>query len=226
MSRSDDTCWTVIRSAAGGDEPARAEFAHRYDPVIRAYLGARWRRHHLLGDIDDAVQEVLLDCFKDNGALSRLDPSRSGGFRAFFYGVIRKTAMNLERKHARRRTVATGDSIGMDRFTADDDGLSTVFDRAWATALLRQAGDRQEEIARESGPEAMRRVELLELRFGDGLPIRDIATRWNEDPAHVHREYAKARSEFRSALREVVAFHHPGESPALDRECGRLLDFL
>jgi hypothetical protein len=67
-------------------------------------------------------------------------------------------------------------------------------------------------------------VELLRLRFNDGLPIREIAVRWGEEAARLHHEYATARDEFQSALREVVAFHHPGTAPGeVDQACRELL---
>jgi RNA polymerase sigma factor (sigma-70 family) len=226
MSSSDTTCWTVIRSAAGGEEAARTEFARRYEPIIRAYLGARWRRQPLGSEVDDAVQEVFFDCFKQGGVLFRADSARNGGFRAFLYGVIRKTALQFERNTARRKATPADESLEMDRFPTEEEGLSTVFDRAWATAILREAADRQAELARALGSDGMRRVELLELRFGEGLPIRDIAVLFDADPAHLHREYAKARIEFRAALKEVVSFHHAAPGPSLDDECSRLLDLL
>lgn len=43
MPSSDSTRWTLIRDAAEGVPAARDEFARRYESVIRAYLGARWR---------------------------------------------------------------------------------------------------------------------------------------------------------------------------------------
>jgi RNA polymerase sigma-70 factor (ECF subfamily) len=59
------------------------------------------------------------------------------------------------------------------------------------------------------------------------MPIRDIAGRWGEDAARLHHEYAAAREEFRAALRAVVAFHHPGATPAeTDRACAELLALL
>jgi hypothetical protein len=59
----------------------------------------------------------------------------------------------------------------------------------------------------------VRRVELLRLRFQDSLPIRDIAMLWNEDPASVHHEYATARKEFSTALRQALAFQNPNATP-------------
>ena len=52
MILSMETCWTVIRGAVSGDEADREEFVRRYGPVVRAYLGARWRRTSLLRSAD------------------------------------------------------------------------------------------------------------------------------------------------------------------------------
>jgi RNA polymerase sigma-70 factor (ECF subfamily) len=73
---------------------------------------------------------------------------------------------------------------------------------------------------------ALRRVELLRLRFHEGLPIREIARRWRDDPATLHREYARAREEFKEALIGVMAFHHPGSPAQAERECAELLALL
>ena len=97
-----------------------------------------------------------------------------------------------------------------------------MFDRAWAFSLLREAAGLQRLRAAELGPEALRRVELLELRLTRDLPIREIAARWNEPPERVHREYARAREEFRAALVETLAFHQPDPRSA-EQECQRLL---
>ena len=114
----------------------------------------------------------------------------------------------------------------MDRVASDDDGLSVTFDRAWARSVLRQAGDRQTELAADRGDDAKRRVELLRLRFQENLPIRRIATLWATDAAHLHHEFAKAREEFRDALLEIVSFHHPGTPGEVHREAARLLEIF
>jgi RNA polymerase sigma-70 factor (ECF subfamily) len=92
--------------------------------------------------------------------------------------------------------------------------------------VLREAAEVQERNARQAGPEALRRVELLHLRFHEGLPIRAIAERWQVDAAMLHHEYARARQEFRSALAEVVAFHQPGSPAEVEQECAALLGML
>jgi RNA polymerase sigma-70 factor (ECF subfamily) len=221
VASSESTCWTVIQAAAAGDAAERSHFARRYERVIRSYLAARWQRSPLLQHLDDAVQEVFVECFKGGGVLDRVDCERAGGFRPFLYGVVRNVARRFEAAGDRSQEQAD-----LDKFAADDDSLSRVFDRAWAKALMREAAERQMERARQEGAAALRRVDLLRLRFHDGLPIRDIAVRWNADAATLHHEYAKAREEFKAALMEVMAFHHPGSAAEVEQVCAELLAIL
>jgi RNA polymerase sigma-70 factor (ECF subfamily) len=224
MSAAPTTCWALIRAAAGGSPRDREEFARRYAPVLRAYLAARWRGSPLLQDLDDAVQDVFVECFRPDGALDRLDPARDGGFRAFLYGVARNVA---RRRESRRPREQPPDSAAPLEAVADDHtSLSRVFDRAWARAILREAARLQEERARVAGEGALRRVELLRLRFHENLPIRDVGRRWGVEAALLHHEYAKAREEFRAALLAVVASHHTGEPAAAEEECRQLLALL
>ncbi len=214
----------MIRGAAEGGASERAAFAERYEPVVRAYLGARWRASAYRRELDDAVQEVFVDCFRAGGVLEKADPDR-GGFRAFLYGVVRNVALRLERSVARRDKQADS-AFGRGERGETEEALSRVFDRAWAQSLMRQAALHMAAAAPERGNGAPRRVELLKLRFQDDLPIREIAKAWDEDPAHLHHEYAKARREFRAALVEVVKEHEGASTAAAEAECERLVAFL
>jgi RNA polymerase sigma-70 factor (ECF subfamily) len=212
----------MIRGAAAGDRAARERFARAYEPVVRAGLAHRWRGTGLLGEIDDAVQEVFVDCLRDGGALSRADPDRPGGFRAYLFGITANVARRVEKARHRDRARHAG-AMDAAEVAADDTGLSSALDRAFALALLEQAVLRHREKAAVQGEPGRRRVELLRPRFQEDLPIRDIAARWNEPAAKVHKEYARAREDFREALREVVGFHFPGSRAGIDAECARLL---
>ncbi|MCG8653269.1 MAG: hypothetical protein MI861_25745 [Pirellulales bacterium] len=221
------TCWTLIDAAAAGDVDDRELFARRYEPLIRAYLGARWRSSPLAQEIGDACQDFFVDCFRDGGPLARVERGRAGGFRPFLYGIARIVALRWEEKNARLRARPTADEIDFGEIESDETELSQVFDRAWAKVVLQEAGQRHKERAEQAGPEAMKRVELLQLRFREAMPIRDIAKLWETDAAHLHRQYAKARDEFSQALHDVVSFHHPDASPAdVQTECLELLTML
>ena len=205
VTSADATCWTLIHAAAGGDRTARDGFARLYEPIARTYFTTRWRQSQMLAKVDDAVQDVFVECFKCQGVLEKVVESHPDGFRAFFHGVLR----NIARRHEAARGASQPIS---DSLAADDTSLSRAFDKAWARSLLKEAARVQADTAAANGERAVQRVELLRLRFQEGLPIRDIAAKWNADAAKLHHEFAIARDEFRAALRRVVAFHMPAAS--------------
>jgi RNA polymerase sigma-70 factor (ECF subfamily) len=219
MSTHESTCWTVIRAAAAGSPAERAELARRYLGVVRSYLAARWRDSHLRVDLDDAVQEVFVECFRQGGALESVGAGRVPSFRAFLYGVVRNVARRFECRSVR--------AIGpLPEIAANEEGLSRLFERAWAQAIMTEAAQLHQQRANERGAEAVQRVELLRLRFEENLPIRTIAVRWGVAAAGLHHAYALARQEFKVILLEVVAFHHPGTSTEVEQEAASLLKAL
>jgi RNA polymerase sigma-70 factor (ECF subfamily) len=219
MSTAESTCWTVIRAAAAGSDADRDELARRYLGVVRAYLSARWRGSQVRHDLDDAVQEVFVECFRQGGALEAVGSGRVPSFRAFLYGVVRNVARRFESR-------AAPAASPLPEIQDDEPSLSRLFDRAWAQAIMAEAARLQRRRATERGPEAVRRVELLRLRFEENLPIRAIAERWNVAAAGLHHAYALARQEFKAALLEVVAFHHPGSAAEVEQEAASLLKAL
>ena len=220
---SESTCWTLIRDAAQGAAAERERFARSYAPVVHRYLDARWAGHALRGQADDATQDVFVECFKAGGVLANAAARPPEKFRSFLHGVTHNVALRYERDWGRRRQV--GDS-GLEDLAGREATLSEVFDRAWAQTILREAALHQIGLVSVRGEAASRRVELLRLRFHEGVPIRDVARRWDVDPAHLHHEFAKARQEFKASLLAVLAFHSEGGAVELERECARLLELL
>jgi len=217
----------LIRGAAAGQEPDRAEFVRLYEPAVRACLKARWHRSPLSGEVDDAIQDVFIECFREGGALERVEPETGrGGFRAYLHAIVRNVARRFEERRRRQREerAETGFEVADDE--ADDAGCSLAFDRAWMLSLLDQAVALQTERAQEKGEAAKNRVELLRLRFNDELPIREIARRWNQPADFLHHEYAQARKEFMAALKDVIAFHFPDDPAALKRELERFREYV
>ncbi len=219
MPTSESTCWTVIRAAAAGSPSDREELGRRYLGVIRAYLCARWRGSPLRHGLDDAVQEVFVECFRQGGVLEVAVDGRVPSFRALLYGVVRNVARRFESR-------ATPAASPLPEIQDDEPSLSRLFDRAWAQAIMVEAARLQRRWATERGPEAVQRVELLRLRFEENLPIRTIAERWGVPAAGLHHAYSLARREFKAALLEVVAFHHPGSPSDVEQEAASLLKAL
>jgi hypothetical protein len=182
------------------DRRRRDELGRRHFGVVRAYLGARWRGQALRDDLDDAAQEV-------SGA------GRVPGFRALLYGVVRDVARRFQSRPSR----AAGPLPDVE---SNQQSQSRVFERSWARAIM--AARLQRRQAQQRGAAAVRRVELLRLRFEEGLPIRAVAGRWGVPAAAAHRAYAPARQQFRAVLLEVTAFHHPGGIAEVEQEAASL----
>jgi len=218
------TCWTLIRGAAEGQEEDRAAFAHLYLPAVKAYLEARWQTAPLSGDINDAAQEVFVACFQDEGALVKVKPDApDSSFRKFLFVVVQNIARRFEERRHRNRELPVGS--GVTAAGAGEERLSGIFERAWISSMLDQAVALQKDRAREKGQDAIRRLELLSLRFYEGLPIRKIARRWDVPAERLHHQYATAREEFMAALKDVLAFHHPGDREGRKRDLERIREF-
>lgn len=220
-----ETCWTLVLDAAAGQDEARSQFAARYTSVIEAYLQARWKGNRLKDAVPDAVQEVLLETYKAGGLLDKAQPGLPGGFRAFLFGAVRMVARRFEEGRGQGKELALPTEFEAAGIGAVDPHLSMIFDRAWANALMQQAGQRQ---AKNAGGDADRtqRLSLLRLRFQEGLPVRDIAERWQMPVEKVHKWYALARKEFRQALLEVMAEHQPGTEAELEARAKELFASL
>lgn len=219
-----ETCWTLIEAMRGGNPTARNDFARRYLSPVRAYLIARWKGGPMIGELEDGVQDVFLRCFAPTGPLDRVERISEQGFRAYLYGICRNVAREYEAKH---RAGARSNGNGLDELPGRDAQLSTAFDKAFARQVVREARDNYRARTDAADPAARKRFELLSLRFEENLPIRAIAERWGEDPARVHKEYARARREYRHELLEVIAEQNPGSSAAeVESTAKRLLDLV
>lgn len=226
MPRNEpETRWSLVGRAADGAREARSLFGRSYLPLIHSFFEKRWRSTPLEGEIDDAVQESFVDCFRPGGALGRANASY-GEFRGFLFGVVRNVARRFESRPNRRDAGGQGPTEMLDEVADDDPGLSTLFDRVWAENLMREAGDRMRELAAAGDQAARTRVEILRLRFTEGRPVRDIATELSLDVDAAHRAYAKARTEFHACLRQVVTEHAVRTEADLDAECQRLFELL
>lgn len=213
----------MIAAAAEGNHREREAFARNYLGSVRAYLTARWHSTNYSAYIDDAVQDVFVECFKSGNPLARVDQTKSNGFRPFLYGIVRNVARRYEAKINAENRKRACSQIDVDAIPIKESQLSKIFDRAWAKSIMRQAADLQRTHAEQMGESALTRIELLRLRFEEELPIREIAKLWQVDATVLHREYAKAREEFKAAFRDVVAFHFTGSNPNLQREIAAIL---
>lgn len=207
MAEPETTSWGLVSAAALGSAQARAEFARRYGPLIRAQLEQRWPRQPLRQEIDEAIQEVFVECLKPGGVLARADRSVPAGFRRWLGAVVRNVALRTETRRARHRYRAGQEPLT--DHAAADTNIAHRLDREWARAVARDAAEEQERRAASVGAKALLRVKLLRLHFEEGMAIPEIAALWGLTPAHLHHQYAKARQDFLRALLAVLRHRFP-----------------
>jgi RNA polymerase sigma-70 factor (ECF subfamily) len=219
MAAQESTCWSVIRAAAAGSSADREALGRHYLGIVHTYLTSRWRGSALGPHLDDAVQEVLVECICQGGALEAAGAGRVPSFRDFLHGVVRNVARRFE-----SRPVPTAEPLP--DIPAAETRLARLFEETWAQAIMTEAALLQRQQAAASGPEAARRVQLLRLHFRRGRSIRTIAKRWGVPASALHHAYALARQDFRAALLKVVAFHCPGSPAEVEQEAASLLRAL
>jgi RNA polymerase sigma factor (sigma-70 family) len=226
MEQHDSTSWSMILGAAARRPEDQERFAALYTPMVKAYLAARWRLPILHEDVEDAAQEVMLQCFRREGALESVDPALGSGFRAFLYGVTRNVAAMTERKSARTHEAQAAHSGVFERMN-DEASLSHVFDQGWAEVVVREARSHLQRRALMRGGSALLRARALELRYQEGLPPREIALRLGLAAKQVYRLLEDGQTDFQDALLEVMAVHVPTASrPELEQKCADLLLLL
>jgi len=215
----------MIAAAASGSLAAREEFVALYGAFIRQQLAARWHGTALLAHIDDAQQEVFVECLKHDGVLARADREVPEGFRALLGAVVRNVALRAETQRQRQRVREAQEPPT--QLPAPASTIGRAMDRQWAMGQLRAAAAEQARWAMSIGEPAQRRVELLRLHFEEGRSIPEIAALWGREPGYVHHQYAKARTDFQRALLAVLAARQPDlPESQLREQCRQLAQLL
>lgn len=215
----ETTSWTLIGGAASGDATSRGTFARLYGDVVRIELAARMRRAADDADVEDAVQEVMLECLKAGGALERASAKKCTRFRAYLGGITRNVALRYqERQMLQPDTLDRADTVS-------DPGpaIAARLDAAWSHAVL---GEVMALLVHESATSATARMRLavLRMRHEEGSSPAEIAAALNITPVRVHYLTAEAKRDFRNALLSVVSQQNPGLTRAeVEAECVALL---
>ncbi len=210
--------------AAAHEPENREEFCRRYEPIVRTYLSVRWQLPRDHERISDAAQEVFLRCFRPGGPLQKVDPKR-GRFRSYLQAITGNVA--LEQERARRRDQRRVEGWQLDNIETSEETLSRVFDKAWAEMITAEAWGLVAQRKPSNRPGGLQR-DVLILRFVEGLPPREIATKLGfADVKDVYRIVETGRQQFRTALLTVLAGYHPDLSAAeLEQKCIELLESL
>ena len=193
-----ETSTGLLRDLARGPGAERwPEFAQRYDPVVRRFLGIVAAAHPSIrpDDADDLVQETMLALA---GLLPRGGYRRSRGrFRDFLFGVVRKVATKASsRETARRRREA---EAAEGAALAAAGRADTAALRAEAEALWRAVVDRVFAQGRWSD-----RAKAVFVRTELGEPVEAVAREYGMKPNAVHQLRHRASRRVDAELRRLV----------------------
>lgn len=192
-----ETSTGLLRNLAEGPDAARwPEFAQRYDPVVRRFLGIVAASHPSVKpeDADDLVQETMLSLA---GLFPRGGYRREAGrFRDFLFGVVRKVATKASSREIERRRRESEAAEGAALAAAGRADSAAL--RAEAEALWRAVVDRVFAAGRWSD-----KAKAVFVRTELGEPIDDVAREYGMKTNAVHQLRHRASRRVDAALREL-----------------------
>ena len=172
----------------------KPETHRRLDALYERYLPVVWRYVYIRVDGDqhlaeDVAAETMLSFVHD---LSRIDPAR-GSLPGWLLGVARHKIGDHRRRSAR---VGAAASVGVEHENAGRLGQDA--------ALLYELSETRERIVAvmDRLPDEERLV--LEWKYLDGLPVREMASRLGRTGKAVESILYRARRSFRSMFERVA----------------------
>jgi RNA polymerase sigma factor (sigma-70 family) len=175
------TRWSLLARSNGSPV---SDVVELYADAIAAYLRHKLAQRLPASDCDDVVQDVLIHLLEHPDLLTHAKPGDGSRFRHFLMTL----AWNEARNAARRRR-PTGVAL------ADEPTGATPFesDRAWARSVIDQAWH---EVAAwcDDGTAPPETIAVLRHAFGDGTPLRDVATTLGLSLATASRRLALGRT--------------------------------
>ena len=173
---------TLLARARALDDEALAEVHDRYYEPIYRYIVFRVSNQQVAEDLTSEVFVRLLSALRDHTA-----PQNT--LRGWLYGVAFRVVNDFHRKRYRREEVQLNDGI-------PSDSVSPL------EAVARRASWREVRAAMADLTEAQR--EVIALRFGQEMPIRDVAQLLGKTEGTVKQLQARAIASLARTLKEMA----------------------
>lgn len=212
------TRWTVVRQAADSRTPsghalgALSELCQIYWRPVYLFLRRRGVGPH---DAQDLTQGFFADLIQ-NRAYARADEMK-GRFRSFLLGTLKHfLAHARDHDRAQKRGGAT-QPVQLDEASLSEAeayaarcrnwSADGVFEREWATSLLRQGLDRLAQEYSVAGKGALFDALKIHLRAGAGAtaPYEEMARQLGRPAATLRSDVGRLRTRYRAILREEVS---------------------
>ena len=207
------THWNVVLAArqhdAAGSEQALSELCQTYWFPLYAYV----RRHgHERAEAQDLTQEFFARLL-DKDSLQGLDPAK-GRFRCFVLGALKHFLANEWRRDRTARRGGAVTFVSWEAENAENQYLAevpeaslpeTVYDQAWALALLRRVHETLRGEYVRSGSGALFEVLEVHLSGGNGGPTyAEAAAKLKMTEAAVKMAVLRLRHRYRDLLRAEI----------------------
>lgn len=173
---------TLLARARALDDEALAEIHDRYYEPIFRYIVFRVSNQQVAEDLTSEVFVRLLSALRDHTA-----PQNT--IRGWLYGVAFRVVNDFHRKQYRREEVQLNDGIASDV----SEPLETV---------AKHLNWRELRAAMATLTESQR--EVIALRFGQEMPIRDVAQLLGKTEGAVKQLQARAIASLARTLKEMV----------------------
>jgi DNA-directed RNA polymerase specialized sigma24 family protein len=208
-------------------QPAREEFARRYAPAIRAYVGALV---HDREEAEELAQGFYTDVILSGRLLQRYDPAR-GAFRPFLKQALRNYVVSAARSRGRQKRNPQGEVVRPDQQSAGWEPFGPVtrppeaaFHEAWVRSLLGEALTRVRAIC--AARDQIAHFEIFAGRYlsrSDEPPSwGELGRRWQLDGKTARSRADTVASHFRAVLAELVT-PEVGTGASAGTEIRRLL---
>ena len=178
----DDNEISLLARARALDDEALAEIHDRYYEPIYRYVVFRVSNQQVAEDLASEVFVRLLSALRDHTA-----PQNT--LRGWLYGVAFRVVNDFHRKQYRREEVQLSDGIASNANSPLD-------------AVAQRLNWRELRAAMAELTEAQR--EVIALRFGQEMPIRDVAQLLGKSEGAVKQLQARAIASLARILKEMV----------------------
>ncbi len=208
------THWSVVQRLGGGDEGdsrrAMEDICRRYWYPIYAFVR---RNGYTPLDAEDLTQGFFQRLIGGNALLAAR--AERGRLRSYFLGMLKRMLSDHERHHAALKRgggvveISFDEVVAEDRYRdepADSDSPDKLFDRAWATGILKSATALLEQAFIE-GDNAEAFLHLREfLPQGDNSEsYRAVAERMGVQESAVRLMVHRMRQRYRKFIADEVA---------------------
>jgi RNA polymerase sigma-70 factor (ECF subfamily) len=188
----------LIEKAVAGDESSlESLLMHFYNPLLQ-WISTALMRGDAGGVVaDDVLQETMVAAFR---SVRQIEPRGSRAFFSWLKTIARTRLINLiDARRAQKRGGQLANAVAtsiLNRIAARDPSPSLIARRKEATEAIAKAMAQLEPGRRK----------VLQLRYGQGLSIQEVATRIGKSEGAVKMLISRSIEQLRESIANIEGF--------------------